>query len=631
MRKEDGEVPIKNGQVNPNTQPDANKEKKVEELYIPTQLPNKLDSSRPFTPSSDADTDPWALPEFQDTGIKWSDLTTSGKIVRVVTGIIKIVALITLLYFFICSLDFLSSAFRLLGGKKAGQVFQDSELLQNPIVGLMIGVLATVLVQSSSTSTSIVVTMVGAGLISVSNAIPIVMGANIGTSVTNTIVSLSQVSDRNEFRRAFAAATVHDMFNWLTVLVLLPIEVGTGYLKILTSAIINSTDWSKKGGVKVDFLNKLTKPFTKLIIQIDKKVVEDIAANKSGALEKSLVKRCCKMNNTECIKKCGSLLEELDWNDSIIGALMLVIALVILCSCLVLMVKLLHSMLRGRIAVVIKKVINAEPPFPFSILVGYLAILVGCGMTILVQSSSIFTSALTPLAGVGIISLERMYPLTLGSNVGTTTTSLLAALAANADKLKDTLQIAFCHLFFNLTGILLFYPVPYLRIPIPLAKLLGNITAKYRWFSIFYLIMMFFILPLSIFTLSLAGSTIFMSIISIILIFLIIIIIINVLQRKRPSMLPEFLRDWNWLPEFMHSLDPLDRLIIRIFGVCKCCQCCLQPQNAHDGAALGIRAHQSAVNILESASQSSECHALNGFENSAFVWSGKPTSESTML
>lgn len=165
MRKEDGEVPIKNGQVNVNTQPDANKEKKVEELYIPTQLPNKLDSSRPFTPSSDADTDPWALPEFQDTGIKWSDLTTSGKIVRVVTGIIKIVALITLLYFFICSLDFLSSAFRLLGGKKAGQVFQDSELLQNPIVGLMIGVLATVLVQSSSTSTSIVVTMVGAGLI----------------------------------------------------------------------------------------------------------------------------------------------------------------------------------------------------------------------------------------------------------------------------------------------------------------------------------------------------------------------------------------------------------------------------------------------------------------------------------
>ncbi|XP_067132681.1 sodium-dependent phosphate transport protein 2B-like [Centruroides vittatus] len=630
MHKENGEVPVKNEKTNVNLQPDAGKEKKVGELYIPTQLPNKLDPSRPYTPSSDADTDPWALPDFQETGVSWSDLTTSGKIIRVITGLAKVVALLTLLYFFICSLDFLSSAFRLLGGKKAGQAFQDNKLLQNPIVGLMIGVLATVLVQSSSTSTSIVVTMVGSKLISVSNAIPIIMGANIGTSVTNTIVSLSQVSDRNEFRRAFAAATVHDMFNWLTVIVLLPIEIITGYLKKLTQEIIDSTDWSQgKEGVKIEFLNKLTKPFTNLIIQIDKKVVEEIAtSNKTDEIEKSLVKRCCKMNGTECIKDCKFLLRGLDWDDSIIGGIMLIISLVMLCSCLVLMVKLLHSMLRGQISVVIKKVINTEPRFPFSILVGYLAILIGCGMTILVQSSSIFTSALTPLAGVGIISLERIYPLTLGSNVGTTTTSLLAALT---DGKKETLQIAFCHLFFNLSGILLFYPIPYMRVPIPLAKLLGNITAKYRWFSIFYLIMMFFVLPASIFALSLAGTTIFMIIIGIVLVLLTIIIIINILQCKKPSLLPEFLKDWNWLPEFMHSLDPLDRLIIRIFGVCKCCQCCLQPQNAHDGAALGITTHQSAVNILESASQSSECHALNGFENSAFVWSGKPSSESTML
>ena len=37
-----------------------------------------------------------------------------------------------------------------------------------------------------------------------------------------------------------------------------------------------------------------------------------------------------------------------------------------------------------------------------------------------------FTSTLTPLAGAGLLSLERAYPLTLGSNLGTTTTSLLA-------------------------------------------------------------------------------------------------------------------------------------------------------------------------------------------------------------
>ena len=68
-----------------------------------------------------------------------------------------------LLYLFICSLDFLSSAFRLLGGKAAGEAFASNEILSNPVAGLMIGILATVLVQSSSTTTSIVVSMVAAG------------------------------------------------------------------------------------------------------------------------------------------------------------------------------------------------------------------------------------------------------------------------------------------------------------------------------------------------------------------------------------------------------------------------------------------------------------------------------------
>ena len=61
-----------------------------------------------------------------------------------------------------------------------------------------------------------------------------VMGANIGTSVTNTFVSMGQIGDRNNFQRAFAAATVHDMFNWLTVLILLPLEMASGYLEVRT-------------------------------------------------------------------------------------------------------------------------------------------------------------------------------------------------------------------------------------------------------------------------------------------------------------------------------------------------------------------------------------------------------------
>ena len=65
-------------------------------------------------------------------------------------------------------------------------------------------------------------------VLQVASAVPIIMGANIGTSVTNTIVSMAQSGDRKQFQRAFAGATVHDMFNWLTVAVFLPVECATG-------------------------------------------------------------------------------------------------------------------------------------------------------------------------------------------------------------------------------------------------------------------------------------------------------------------------------------------------------------------------------------------------------------------
>jgi len=82
-------------------------------------------------------------------------------------------------------------------------------------------------------------------------AIPIIMGVNIGTSLTNTIVSLAQSADRDEFRRAFAGATVHDMFNWLTVLILLPLEIGTGLSVFLSLSVClcQTHSWPKRRGL----------------------------------------------------------------------------------------------------------------------------------------------------------------------------------------------------------------------------------------------------------------------------------------------------------------------------------------------------------------------------------------------
>ncbi|XP_053406495.1 sodium-dependent phosphate transport protein 2B-like isoform X2 [Mercenaria mercenaria] len=221
------------------------------------------------TQEAEAEVDPWKLPEVHVEYTKWSELSCCGKVKRMAVGIGKVILLIGCLYFFICSLDLLSKSFRLIGGKTAGSVFQHNDILSNPVAGLMIGVLATVLLQSSSTTTGIAISMAVSKVLTVRDVIPIVMGANIGTSTTNTFVSLGQITKKDEFRRAFAGATVHDMFNWLTVLVFLPLEAVTGYLYYLTKAILSSVDFpkSKEKQKSLQLLKTITKPFTNLIMR----------------------------------------------------------------------------------------------------------------------------------------------------------------------------------------------------------------------------------------------------------------------------------------------------------------------------------------------------------------------------
>lgn len=232
--------------------------------------------------------------------------------------------------------------------------------------------------------------------------------------------------------------------------------------------------------------------------------------------------------------------------------------------------QILNSLFKGPMTGIIRKALNADFPGYFSYFTGYVVMLVGLVITILFQSSSVFTSALTPLVGMGLITVERVYPLTLGSNIGTTVTSMLAAFTADADKLKYTIQIALCHLFFNISGIILFYPIPFTRVPIPIAKMLGNITAKYRWFAVFYLLTMFGCLPLLIFGLSIAGPIVFMSVGIPLVVLLLVVVVINIIQNKKPNWLPEKLQNWDFLPEPLHSLDPYDRLLSK----CSCCRKC---------------------------------------------------------
>lgn len=268
--------------------------------------------------------------------------------------------------------------------------------------------------------------------------------------------------------------------------------------------------------------------------------------------------------------------------EGAVGAILLVVSLFMLCVCLIFMVKLLHSLMKGRMAGVIRRTINADFPGCFRHLTGYFAIGVGAVITFMVQSSSVFTSTVTPLVGMGVITLERVYPLTLGANIGTTATGMLAALASSGDSFDKGIQIALCHFFFNISGILLWYPIPHLRkVPLYLAKTLGNTTAKYRWFAILYILIMFFFLPGLVFGLSLISIWCLAAVGLPLVAVCVFVVIVNILQTKKPRLLPNKLQNWDFLPKWMHSLAPLDRMITK-FGPKHCC--CMKTKQDADGA-----------------------------------------------
>jgi len=401
------------------------------------------------------------------------------------------------LYFFLLGLELLGSSAKVLGGCSAGTILGNET---NPIAALMIGVLATVLLQSSSTTTSIIVGLVGGGAIATQQAIYMIMGANIGTTVTNTIVAMGHLGNGDELERAFAGATVHDAFNYLSVVILLPLEAATGMLYKMTKAMLPDEAF-EKGDKWVGPIKKVVSPLGNRIIKANKKIISAIAdpetdvtcqdfypVNCTDGIEDY---KHCKGNwgLIECDKKtglCPAFFQNgaTQSDDHVSGGVCLFLALVILIICLIGLVTLLQRMLLGTSTRIIYKATNIN---------GYLAMLLGCGITILVQSSSITTSTLTPLVGMGVIQIEQMYPLTLGANIGTTFTALMAAMVS--DKI-DALQTALAHLFFNIFGIIIWYPIPFMRrIPIAIARRLGKCTRIWRFFPVVYIIVMFFVLP----------------------------------------------------------------------------------------------------------------------------------------
>jgi len=353
----------------------------------------------------------------------------------------KILAVAVLLYLFLVSISLMGAAFKGFGKGFAENLIRTTS---NPFVGLFIGILATSIMQSSSTTTSVVVGIVGAGGLTVGNAIPIIMGANIGTTVTNTLVSLGHISRRDEFRRAISAATVHDFFNLICVSVLFPIELATGYLE--KAATLMSSLFSNVGGVKfVSPIKVAVKPAVGLI----QKVVIMLCSSKLAAY-----------------------------------IVMAVLSLIILFFALYFIVKVMKSLVVNRAEIILDNVIQRSP---------ILGLFAGLAFTIVVQSSSITTSLLIPLVAAGILTVEAAFPITIGANIGTTTTAILASFATGN---ISAIIIAFAHFLFNLTGTVCIYPIKFFRmVPINLAKAFGNLAATKRRYAFIYVIGVFFLIP----------------------------------------------------------------------------------------------------------------------------------------
>jgi len=365
---------------------------------------------------------------------------------------------LTLVYLLVLSVGLVGAGFKWASGGQDGarELFA---FATNPLMGLILGILATALVQSSSTVTSVIVGLVAGGL-DVHTAIPMIMGANIGTTVTNTLVSLGHITRPQEFRRAFAAATVHDMFNFLAVAIFLTLELltsllsanGQGILQMITGPIAQAFAGSADVDVgSLNFIGNLTKPLIAILHD----------------------------------KSATGLLDGL--NPISGGITMIVLALIMIFTSITLLGTTLKKNLTGRAERIFHAAVGRGP---------ISGIAAGTIVTILVQSSSTTTSLIIPMAGSGVMKLKQIFPFTLGANIGTTITALIASLSGG-DYAEAALQIALVHLFFNVFATALIYGVAPLRaIPLKSAEWLGNIAIRKRALAIAYVVVLYFLLPL---------------------------------------------------------------------------------------------------------------------------------------
>lgn len=352
--------------------------------------------------------------------------------------------LVILVFAMLTAVGLIGGGFKTATQEHAKELF---EFASNPFMGLIIGMVCTALIQSSSTVSSIIVAMVAGGL-PITIAIPMMMGANIGTSITNTIVSLGHIRDKQEFQRAFNAATIHDFFNIFAVIIFLPLELIFGFLETLSAAMVQL--FSFGGGTEVGGFNPV-KIVTGPIIEVISSVTSQLSPVWDGSLR------------------------------ALIGLVLIILSITW-------MGKIMKSLMVGRAREILQNSLGRG---------AVSGIASGTVVTVLVQSSSTTTSLMVPLVGSGIVTARSIYPFTLGANIGTCITAIIAALSISGENAGLALQIAFVHFCYNFFAVLIIFGLKFWREwPPSLSYQLSLKVAEQKLYGIAYIIGVFFVIPL---------------------------------------------------------------------------------------------------------------------------------------
>ncbi|MDO5627076.1 MAG: Na/Pi cotransporter family protein [Mobilicoccus sp.] len=369
--------------------------------------------------------------------------------------VVEWVAIFVAIWVLITAVSSIGGGFDMAVGDEAEELFQ---FAANPFVGLVVGLLATVLTQSSSTTTAITVGMVAGGL-PIEIAIPILFGANMGTTMTSTLVSLGMARDKETFRRAFGAASVHDMYNLTALVIFFPLELIFGVLGHV-SKYIADTFAGEDAGV-------LGTAFTALGDGVS------FLTDPGADLLESLVEPLGDVWGGVALIFIG------------IGLILLTIGFI---------GTLMKSLLVGKAEKVLHGAIGRGP------ISG-----VGAGtlITVMVQSSTTVTSLCVPLAGSGKFKVKEIYPLTVGANIGTTLTALIAAFGFSGVEGQAALQAAAVHMMYNVLAATLILSIPFLRyVPVKMALWLADLGAENKLYVVAWVLGVFAILPASLIALS---------------------------------------------------------------------------------------------------------------------------------